>query len=50
MMFNVCQILITVTLDTLDKLVYTLDTIATNIKQSSYGVDHGKSICGKKEW
>ena len=48
-MFNVCQILITITLDTLDKVVYTLDMIVTNIEQSTYGGDHGKSICGENE-
>ena len=50
MMFNVCQILLTITIDTLDKYVYTLDILAANIKHSTYGADHGKSICGKKEW
>lgn len=48
MMFNVCQILITITLDTLDMMIYTLDMIVANIEQSTYGGDHGKSICGKK--
>ena len=49
-MFNVCQILLSITLDTLDKVVYTLDMIATNIEQSTYGGNHGKSVYGEKEW
>ena len=48
-MSSVCQILITITLDTLDKVVYTLDMIATSIEQSTYGEDHGKSIHGENE-
>ena len=45
----VCQILLTITLDTLDMMVYTLDMIATSIEQSTYGGDHGKSIHGENE-
>jgi hypothetical protein len=48
-MFNVCQIFITITLDTLDNMVYTLDILAANIKQKTYGGNHGKSIHGENE-
>ena len=48
-MSNVCQIFIYITLDTLDNMVYTLDILATNIKRSTYGGNHGKSIDGENE-
>mgnify|MGYP006957794283 CR=1 FL=1 len=48
-MFNVCQIIFVITLDTLDNMVYTLDILATNIKESTYGGNHGKSIDGENE-
>jgi hypothetical protein len=38
-----------ITLDTLDKMVYTLDILETNIEQLTCGADHGKSIYGEKE-
>jgi len=43
-MFNVCQILITITLDTLDMMIYTLDMIATNIERKTEGGHHGKCV------
>ena len=49
MMFNVCQIFITITLDTLDIMVYTLDILDTNIEHIIYGGNHGKSIDGENE-
>ena len=49
MMSNVCQIIIAITLDTLDNMVYTLDILATNIKQATYGGTHGNSIDGENE-
>ena len=48
-MFNVCQIYFTITLDTLDIKVYTLDILASNIEQETYGGNHGKSIDGESE-
>jgi hypothetical protein len=45
-MFNVCQIYFTITLDTLDIKVYTLDIHDANIKYIVYGGNHGKSIHG----
>jgi hypothetical protein len=48
-MFNVCQIFITVTLDTYDNMVYTLDIHDANIEQIVYGGNHGKSIHGGNE-
>jgi hypothetical protein len=45
-MSNVCQIFIAVTLDTLDNMVYTLDILAANTEQETYGGNHGKSING----
>jgi hypothetical protein len=48
-MFNVCQIYYTITLDTLDNMVYTLDTLAANSGQITYGGNHGKSIDGENE-
>jgi hypothetical protein len=48
-MSSVCQIIIAITLDTLDKKVYTLDVLETNIEQLTYGADHGKSIYREKE-
>jgi hypothetical protein len=49
-MFNVCQIYYAITLDTLDIKVYTLDIVAANIERQTYGGNHGKSICGEKEY
>ena len=43
-MSNVCQIIYFKTLDTLDKMVYTLDILAANIEQATYGGDHGNRI------
>ena len=40
---------IALTLDTLDIMVYTLDTLAANIEQETYGGDHGKSDGGEKQ-
>jgi hypothetical protein len=48
-MSSVCQIIITITLDTLDKKVYTLDILETNIEQLTCRTDHGKSFYGGKE-
>ena len=48
-MSNVCQIFINITLDTLDKLVYTLDILGTNIERLIYGGNHGNSIDGENE-
>ena len=43
-MFSVCQIYFSITLDTLDINVYTLDILATNSQRETYGGHHGKSI------
>jgi hypothetical protein len=48
-MSNVCQIYFKITLDTLDKMIYTLDILITNIKQKTYGGSHGKSVDGENE-
>jgi len=48
-MFNVCQIFIDITLDTMDNMVYTLDIHDANIEHSIHGGDHGKSIHGGNE-
>ena len=42
-MSKVCQILIEITLDTLDILSYTLDILVTNIEPQSNGGHHGES-------
>jgi len=49
MMSNVCQILITITLDTLDIMVYTLDILVTNSEQTTNGDNHGNSIDRENE-
>jgi hypothetical protein len=46
---NVCQIITVVTLDTLDNMVYTLDILAANYEQTTYGGNHGKSGDGENE-
>ena len=48
-MFNVCQIFIDITLDTLDIKVYTLDILAAKNEQETYGGNHGKSSNGEQE-
>ena len=48
-MFNVCQIYLAITLDTLDIKVYTLDTHDANIERIIHGGNHGKSIRGGNE-
>jgi hypothetical protein len=48
-MSNVCQIFITITLDTLDKMIYTLDIHDANIGHIIHGGNHGKSIHGENE-
>jgi hypothetical protein len=48
-MSNVCQIIIAITLDTLDNTVYTLDIHDTYIEQKNFGGDHGKSVDGENE-
>ena len=48
-MSNVCQIFISITLDTLDSMVYTLDILVANIEQKTYGGNHGKRIDGESE-
>jgi hypothetical protein len=48
-MFNVCQILFALTLDTLDNMVYTLDIHDANIEHIIHGGNHGKSIHGENE-
>ncbi len=48
-MSNVCQIFTSITLDTLDNTVYTLDIHVANIKQETYGENHGKRINGENE-
>ena len=48
-MFNVCQIFIDITLDTMDNMVYTLDIHDASIEHSIHGGDHGKSIHGGNE-
>jgi hypothetical protein len=45
-MFNVCQILLTITLDTLDIMVYTIDIHDANIEHIIHGGNHGKSVHG----
>ena len=49
MMSNVCQIFTAITLDTLDNMVYTLDILAANCEQETYGGNHGKSGDGENE-
>jgi hypothetical protein len=41
-MFNVCQILFTMTLDTLDIMVYTLDILDTNSGRNTMGGSYGR--------
>ena len=48
-MSNVCQIYYTITLDTLDNMVYTLDILATNSQRETEGGHHGKSFDGGNE-
>jgi hypothetical protein len=48
-MFNVCQIFIDITLDTMDKVDYTLDIHDANIEHIIHGGNHGKSIHGGNE-
>jgi hypothetical protein len=48
-MSNVCQIYTTITLDTLDNMVYTLDIHGANIEHIIHGGNHGKSIHGENE-
>jgi hypothetical protein len=46
-MFNVCQIFYTITLDTLDTMVYTLDVLDTYIEQQSIEVTVARSMTEK---
>ncbi len=48
-MFNVCQILFEITLDALDRMVYTVDIHDANIEHIIHGGNHGKSIRGGNE-
>jgi hypothetical protein len=48
-MSNVCQIFTAITLDTLDRKVYTLDILVANGEQATYGGNHGKSGDGENE-
>ena len=43
-MLNVCQIIFIITLDTLDIIIYTLDTHGTSIEHKAYGGNHDKCI------
>jgi hypothetical protein len=38
-----------ITLDTLDKIVYTLDVLDANIEHKIWGGNHGKSAGGENE-
>ena len=48
-MSNVCQIIIIITLDTLDSIDYTLDIHDAYIEHIIHGGNHGKSIHGGNE-
>ena len=48
-MFNVCQIFIDITLDTMDNMVYTLDIHDANIEHVIHEGNHGKSMHRENE-
>jgi hypothetical protein len=48
-MFNVCQIYLSITLDALDIMAYTVDIHDANIEHIIHGGNHGKSIRGGNE-